>query len=161
MYKRPLLPAGFTAPARLDGEGFHLRQLRASDVVKDFAAVMESEKRLVGFMDPKDAWPSGLTIEENLVDCGWHEREFTLGHSFAFTVMNDAEDRVLGCCYIYPSDRADHDVMVFYWVREAEYHADLDAKLGDALRAWIGKSWPFRRVAYPGRDIAWSQWMAS
>jgi hypothetical protein len=158
MYKRPLVPGGFVAPTRLDGEGFHLRPLRAADVVKDFAAVVETEKRLIGFMDPKDTWPAGLTVEENLVDLGWHEREFTLGHSFAYTVMNDGEGRVLGCCYIYPSDRPEYDAMVFYWVREAEYRSSLDRRLGDALRAWIERSWPLRRVAYPGRDIPWQQW---
>lgn len=158
MYKRPLIPGAFVAPARLDGPGFHLRRLGAADVVKDFAAVMESESRLVGFMDPADTWPTGLTIQENLVDLGWHEREFTLGHSFAYTVMNDAEDRCLGCSYIYPSDRPGYDAMVFYWVREAEFRAGFDPVLGDALRRWIARDWPLKRVAFPGRDIAWAEW---
>lgn len=157
MYKRPLIP-GFVPPARLDGNGFHLRRLSSVDVVKDFAAVMDSAERLVGFMDPNDRWPTGLTIQENLVDLGWHEREFTLGHSFAYTVMNDAEDRCLGCSYIYPSDRPGYDAMVFYWVREAEHQAGFDKVLGDAFRNWLAKDWPLKRVAFPGRDVPWSEW---
>jgi hypothetical protein len=158
MYKRPLVPGDFIVPERLAGDGFHLRRLGIADVAKDYAAVMESQQRLIGFMEPGSTWPAGLTLEENLVDLGWHQREFTLRHSFAYTVMNDAEERCLGCCYIYPSDREQFEAMIFYWVREAEYKTGLDARLGGLLRAWIAETWPFRRVAYPGRDIPWAEW---
>ena len=40
MYKRPLIPAGFTPPARSAGPRFHLRMLTIHDAVKDFDAVM-------------------------------------------------------------------------------------------------------------------------
>jgi hypothetical protein len=158
MYRRPLVPKTFAVPARLEGDGFHLRRLNASDVVKDYAAVMESAPRLVRFMDPEGGWPTGMTLDENLVDLGWHQREFMLRHSFAYTVMNDAEDRCLGCCYIYPSDNPSFEVMAYYWVREPEFHAGLDEKLGKLFRKWIAEVWPFRSVAYPGRDIPWSEW---
>jgi hypothetical protein len=157
MYSRPLVPAGFVVPQRLDGDGFHLRMLRTTDVVKDYAAVMESEQRLVGFMSQADRWPEGLTIEENLVDLGWHQREFTLRHSFAYTVMNDDESRCLGCCYIYPSDRPGFDAMAFYWVREKEFQTGFDSVLGSAFRALV-TDFPLTKVAYPGRDIPWSGW---
>lgn len=158
MYKRPLVPDGFTVPLRLEGDGFHLRRLGVADVMKDFAAVMDSERRLTGLMAPDDDWPAGLTIEENLVDLGWHQREFTLRHSFAYTVMNDAEDRCLGCFYIYPSDRPGFDAMAFYWAREAEHLAGFDEVLGRAVREWVARDWPFSKVAWPGRDIPWAQW---
>jgi hypothetical protein len=157
MYSRPLVPDNYVVPQRLDGEGFHLRMLRTADVVKDFAAVAESAQRLVGFMSPADRWPEGLTIDENLVDLGWHEREFTLRHSFAYTVMNDDESRCLGCCYIYPSDRLGFEAMAFYWAREKEYQDGFDSVLGAAFRAFVA-GFPFSRVAYPGRDIPWSAW---
>jgi hypothetical protein len=157
MYSRPLVPDDFTVPLRCDGPGFHLRPLRARDVVLDFAAVMESEARLIGFMDPRSTWPQGLTLEENLVDLGWHEREFTLRHSFAYTVMNGAEDRCLGCCYVYPSDRPRYDAMAFYWCREREHQAGFDPVLGQVFRTML-RAWPLPRIAYPGRDIPWSEW---
>lgn len=154
MYKRPLVPEGFTVPDRLDGAGFHLRMLSVHDTVKDFSAVVESEARLIGLMEPASTWPRGLTIEDNLIDLAWHHREFTIGHSFAYTVMNDDESRCLGCCYINPSDRADYDAVVFYWARDVVF----EAELGGAFRKFINSSWPFKRVAYPGRDIPWSRW---
>ncbi|MDZ4734872.1 MAG: hypothetical protein SGJ07_00850 [Rhodospirillaceae bacterium] len=157
MYQRLLVPVDFQPPARIDGEGFHLRMLSVHDVVKDYATVMESEARLIGFMNPNEDWPRGLTILENLIDLGWHQREFTLRHSFAYTVMNDDESRCLGCCYIYPSDRPGYDAMAYYWAREAEYRSGFDKALGDAFRGLVAK-FPFGKVAFPGRDIPWSQW---
>ena len=158
MYNRRLVPEDFDVPIRLDGVGFHLRMLSVHDVVKDFAAVVESEDRLVGSMGDGSEWPRGLTIEENLIDLGWHHREFTIGHSFAYTVMNEDESRCLGCCYINPSDKAEYDAVAFYWVREREYKLGFDAVLGKAFREFLVAQWPFRNVAYPGRDIAWSDW---
>ena len=158
MYDRRLVPKDFQVPARLEGPGFHLRILSVHDVVKDFAAVVESEGRLVGSMGDGSDWPRGLTIEENLIDLAWHHRVFTIGHSFAYTVMNDDESRCLGCCYINPGDKAEYDAAAFYWVREREFKLGFDAILGAAFRGFLAAQWPFKTVAYPGRDIAWSNW---
>ncbi len=158
MYSRRLVPIDFEVPVRLNGAGFHLRMLSVHDVVKDFAAVTESEGRLVGSMGDGSDWPRGLTIEENLIDLAWHHREFTIGHSFAYTVMNDDESRCLGCCYINPSDKPDYDAVAFYWVREREFKEGFDAVLGKAFRGFLAAQWPFKTVAFPGRDIAWSEW---
>ena len=157
MYSRPLVPRLFRVPDRVDGRGFHLRMLTVHDVVKDYSAVTESEARLVHFMDPREDWPRGLTIQENLIDLGWHQREFTLRHSFAYTVMNDDESRCLGCCYIYPSDRSGYDAMAYYWARETEFAGGFDVVLGDTFRALVAR-FPFERVAFPGRDIPWAKW---
>lgn len=158
MYARPIVPASFHVPLRLEGDGFVLRPLTVNDVVKDFDAVVSSTDRLVGHMDPADSWPRGLTLEENLVDLGWHQREFTLRHSFAYTVFSPDGGTCLGCAYIYPCFKQGYDVEVYYWVRTSEAGSGLEARLGRTLRSWLANDWPFRCVAYPGRDIAWSAW---
>ncbi len=160
MYARPMVPADFVVPERLEEDGFRLRPLTVNDLIKDYDAVMTSLERLAGFMDPSSDWPAGLTLEEDLIDLGWHQRELTLRHSFAYTVMAPDEAECLGCCYIYPSDKAGFDAMAFYWVRESAAAGGLDERLGAAFRGWIARSWPFRRVAFPGRDIAWREWLA-
>src|SRR5215510_11038582 len=114
MYSRPLVPADFDVPLRLDGDRFILRPLTVNDLIKDYDAVMTSTDRLVGFMNPSGTWPRRLTLEEDLIDLGWHQREFTMRHSFAYTVMSPDEQECLGCCYIYPSDNPDYDAMTFY-----------------------------------------------
>jgi hypothetical protein len=161
VYRRPLVPDGFVVPERLDGDGFHARPLTIHDLVKDYDAVMTSAARLVGGMDPADTWPAGLTLEEDLIDLAWHQREFTLRHSFAYTVMSPDESSSLGCLYLYPTGVEGFDAVAFYWVRTSEVAGGLDERLGASLRTWLAESWPFARVAFPGRDIDWADWPAA
>jgi hypothetical protein len=158
MYSRLLVPADFRVPLRFDGDGFILRPLTVNDLVKDYDAVMTSADRLVGLMSPSSSWPRGLTLEEDLIDLGWHQREFTKRHSFAYTVMSPDEEECLGCCYIVPSDKAGYDAAAYYWARSGTLAGGFEDRLGAAFRAWIAKDWPFAHVAYPGRDIAWKDW---
>ncbi len=55
--------------------------LTINDLVKDYDAVMSSVEHIRSSfnLDPEESWPEGLTLEEDLIDLGWHQREFTLG----------------------------------------------------------------------------------
>jgi len=153
VYSRPLVPDGFVVPLRLEAEGFTLRPLTVDDVVQDYDAVMTSVDRLVGVLDGTD-WPRGLTLAEDLVDLGWHQREFTLRHSFAYTVFTPDDSVCLGCVYLYPRDGVPvgDAVDVYLWVRTGEVAGGLDGRLEAAVRAWVETEWPFTDVRYPGRD---------
>lgn len=155
MYSRPLLPQGHP-PETFSGEGFRARPLTLADAEADFEAVMASAHRLVGWMDPESRWPEGLTLHENRVDLGWHEREFTLGHSFAWTVTGPAGAPTIGCAYLYPSDREGAEAMAFWWLRpEAD---GIGPAFEAAFRALL-QALPLT-VALPGRDIPWPDWHA-
>lgn len=157
MYNRPLVPAKFQVPERLKGNGYHLRMLTIDDVDKDFEAVMESAARLKGLLDPNSSWPDGLTKKEDTIDLAWHQREFTLCHSFAYTVVSADESRCLGCMYIFPSNNPKFDALVFYWAR-AGHNADaFDNELGALIRRWLIDVWPFTAVAFPGRETPWDK----
>lgn len=157
MYNQPLVPPGFHVPERLTGNGYYLRMLSIDDVEKDFEAVMESAGRLKGLLDPESSWPEGLTKKEDMIDLAWHQREFTLRHSFAYTVMSADESKCLGCMYIFPSKNAAFDAAVFYWAREASNANAIDQELGILIRTWLAEVWPFKAVAFPGRDTPWDQ----
>lgn len=159
MYGRKIVPDGFAVPEKLAGDGFHLRMLSIEDVEKDYAAVVASTARLKGLLDPESDWPEGLTLREDLVDLGWHEREFTLRRSFAYTVMSADESQCLGCVYIFPSEDPAFEAAVFYWARDGRDWARRDEALGRLVRDWMA-AWPFARVAFPGRDIPWPRWRA-
>jgi hypothetical protein len=34
----------------------------------------------------------------------------------------------------------------------------MDGVLFDKVKKWVDKEWPFKNVAYPGRDISWHKW---
>jgi hypothetical protein len=150
-----LVPREFIVPELLEQPEFMLRPLRITDVVKDFDAVMTSVAHLQGIFGPSNDWPrSDLSFEQDLIDLGWHHAEFQMRKSFAYTVMSPDQGRCLGCVYIYRTSLAGFDAEAFCWVR-ASHAAALDGPLLDAVRRWLKSSWPFKSVAFPGRDQPW------
>jgi hypothetical protein len=67
-----------------------------------------------------------LTLEDDLVDLGWHQREFKLRRSFAYTVMSLDEKKCLGCLYIEPSEKTGFEARVILWVRQSELDTGLE-----------------------------------
>ena len=96
--------------------------------------------------------------EQDLVDLGWHQKEFERRSSFAFTVMNLDESRCLGCIYIDPSEKAGYEAKAIFWVRQSEIRNDFDEKLFSVVKSWLSEEWWFTTVAFPGREISWNQW---
>ena len=70
MYKRPLVPADFVVPAGFRHKEFIARMLSVRDLIPDFDAGNETEKHLVGLMEPDSEWPRGLTLEEDAIHLG-------------------------------------------------------------------------------------------
>jgi hypothetical protein len=149
----------FKIPEKLETKEFRLRMLTVNDLVKDYDAVMSSVDELKTIWPDSD-WPVGLTLEENLIDLGWHQREFLIRRSFAYTVVSLDETRVLGCVYINPTRKRGYDAEVYLWARETKLGTGLDARLCDAVKLWLKSEWSFANVAFPGRDIDWDIWNA-
>jgi|TARA_B100001063_G_scaffold13780_1_gene10692 hypothetical protein len=155
--KRHFVPKDFVVPSELKTAKFRLRMLSIDDAEKDFEAVVSSPARLSQVW-PDSGWPAGLTLRQNLIDLGWHEKEFQNRSSFAYTMVAPDESRVLGCVYFYPTDKAGYDAEVFLWVRESEAATDLDRDLFEVVQRWLASDWPFEHPAYPGRTISWELW---
>jgi hypothetical protein len=153
----PFVPANFSVPDRLETDEFRLRMLTVNDVAKDYDAVMSSVDHCKTIW-PDLGWPEGLTLEQNLIDLGWHQREFQTRRSFAYTVVNLAESVVLGCVYIEPTKRRGYDAAVYLWARQSELAGGLEDRLYRAVQQWLRSHWPFASPAFPGRDITWDAW---
>ena len=156
--KRPFVPKDFKVPEKLETTKFRLRMLTVNDVVKDYDAVMTSVDHLRGVFGPGLSWPSGLTFEQDLIDLGWHQKEFQRRTSFAYTVMNLSESQCLGCVYIDPTFKRGYDAEAYLWVRASEFGKGLDPILFAAVKKWIAERWPFKNVAFPGREVDWEVW---
>jgi hypothetical protein len=148
---KPFVADDFSVPEGLVTGDFRLRMLTVNDVVKDFDAVMSSMPELRMIFPDWGDWPEDLTLEQNLIDLGWHQKEFQRRSSFAYTVVSLDEARVLGCVYVVPPERAECDAEVYLWARESPLGSEADQVLEKAVRSWIAREWPFDRVAYPGR----------
>ena len=154
----------FEIPALLETNLFRIRMLSVDDVKKDYEAVIESRELLqTKFVG---SWPrEGFTLEENLADLERHQQEFLDRKAFAYTVVSLDETKVLGCIYINPPQKYSHipefveymkkncpDAVIFMWVRQTEHEKGLDETLFHTVRDWINENWPFRKIAYPGRE---------
>ena len=155
----PFVAADFEVPATLETEDFRLRMLTVNDVIKDYDAVMSSADYLIDVW-PDSGWPVGLTLEQNLVDLGWHQGEFERRRSFAYTVVTLDGGRVVGCVYINPTRKRGYDAQVYLWAREAPMSSQPDAELYEAVGAWLASEWPFENPAFPGRSVDWDTWNA-
>lgn len=134
--------AGSTIPCEAEVGGLRLRTLRRDDVEEDFRAVMETAARLrrlsAGY---GGSWPEGLTLERNLLDLAWHEREFSARRSFAWTIREGGA--YLGCAYLMPRWEPGTANAV-HWFREGEEARS--AAFGPAFHAWVSAP-PFPSLA--------------
>ncbi|MFT7533199.1 MAG: hypothetical protein ACI9FD_004234 [Gammaproteobacteria bacterium] len=162
MNHKPLVQPDFELPVELETPRFVLRMLTIHDVIRDYDAVMSSADHLKSTYSNVNnrSWPDGLTLENNLIDLGWHQREFTIRRSFAYKVVSPDESAYLGCIYINPTLKLDYDAMVMLWVRASELDSGLDDEVFIAVKTWVTECWSFERVAYPGRDISVSDWQS-
>lgn len=153
------VPDDFTVPEAAESPAFTLRPIGINDAVKDYDAVMTSRERLRGVFGPTSTWPGeDLSLEQNIVDLAWHQKEFQRRTSFAFAVMSSDKLAELGCVYLYPSSHPDFDVEAYLWVRADSAH--LDEELYGFVRDWLVAAWPFRNPAFPGRTVPWDAWTA-
>jgi len=77
-----------------------------------------------------------MTLEANLDDLVRHAKDFEVRRAFTHSIL-EGED-VIGCIYIYPDRRTNHDASISSWVRQS--HAELDAEVRQALSTWIDEA---------------------
>jgi hypothetical protein len=146
------VPADFDPPTSLVTDRFRLEPLGPQHNESDHAAWMSSIGHIrstPGYPDGR--WPpaDGMTLERNLSDLRRHAEDFARRAGFTFTVLDPADDQVIGCVYLYPTAAEDFEVTVQSWVRADK--ADLDVPLADAVARWLATDWPWERVDRCGR----------
>jgi hypothetical protein len=150
----PFLPPDFQVPASVETKHFRMRSITIHDVFKDYDAVMSSREHLWARFGAIWGWPrEDLTIEQNLVDLGWHQKEFQLRSSFDYAVVSPDERRLLGCVYIDPAEEPGIDAEVWYWARQSELVNGLEQQIETFLNAWLSSAWPFATVMINGVKI--------
>ena len=156
---KPFVLTDFKVPDKFENQHFRLRMLTVNDVIKDYDAVMTSIDHLREFDGPGTKWPSkDLSLEQDLIDLGWHQKEFQKRRSFTFTVVNLDETKVMGCLYIFPTEKIGYNAEITMWVRQSAYEENLDPILFVTVKNWISEKWPFKKIGYPGRELSWEEW---
>ena len=153
-----LVPEYFEVPRLAETPEFRVRLISVLDVVKDYEAVMTSRDHLWGVF-PWYKWPKAeMTIEEDFRDLDWHEREFEKRSSFCYAVFTRDESQEIGCIYVFPCKKSSYDAIIILWVRASKLESGFDQELYEFTRSWMSEKWPFKKVAFPGRDISWEKW---
>ncbi|MEO1488117.1 MAG: twin-arginine translocation pathway signal protein [Pseudomonadota bacterium] len=155
------MSADFAVPTAIKGEGFKLVPLGPELAEIDYAAYMSSIEHLQTTFTRSTSWPrEGLTADDAILDMETEEARFKARTSFAYAVLTPDGTRERGCVYVYPSEVEGYDAKVSLWVTKAEFDAGFDEELYAWTQKWIASEWPFEKVAYPGRAIAWEEWDA-
>jgi hypothetical protein len=158
VYHAPLIEPGTELVTVVETDRFRIRPMTVQDVVRDYEAVASSPAELgAAFGDP-DAVPQPYTFEQEIIELGWHQKEFQMGFSFVFIVVPLDEHTSFGNVYVFPGSRSDFDAEVYTWVRKDQIASGMGEELFAVTKRWIAHSWPFERVAYPGREIGWDAW---
>ncbi len=126
-------------PREADVGPFRLGPLGPGQAEEDFEVVTASESVLVGVFGGD--WPKGLTLSENRVDMGWHDREFTAKRSFAW-IVRDTEGAYLGCAYLYPAIGTTGRGQVVTWIRDMPERLEILAEFNLAFAGWLGPFLP-------------------
>lgn len=147
----------FTPPERVETSAFVCRRLTVRDVYDDYIAVMSS----IDFIQKTrgGTWPTkDLTFEQDLVDLGWHQKEFADRSSFAYVVYDKNEEDYMGCFYLYPpgyrSEKSvEADVDVSWWVTAEKYQQGYYEKVYEFLKKWLKEAWGFDRIGFTNKEI--------
>jgi hypothetical protein len=145
-----LVPDDFVVPAGLRTEVFTLEPLSVRHNELDYAAwttSIEHIRQTPGY--PDGSWPKPMSLEQNAADLARHERDFADRVGFTYTALDPATGDVIGCLYLYPSERGDYDADVRSWVRADR--ADLDKPLYELVSGWLASDWPFTNPDYAAR----------
>lgn len=151
--KTAIVPKGFSTPQ------FTIRPLLATDVQKDYEAVMAAQElnlRLTEGRWPKD----GFSVEENLEDLKYHQIMHEERKEFTYTIMDPEEQNCLGCIYFYPPNiettgglkannlSEDFVSIMYFWLRPDMTTNEFGRRFFDDIRGWIKAEWDFNNVYY-------------
>ena len=147
----PFDKKNLAAPIEVDSLRFILRPLTIHHVIKDYDAVMTSQVHLWQRFGEVWAWPAvDLTLEQDLIDLAWHQKEFQTNSSFAYAVLSLDQSHVLGCLYIYPPSTLRAEADVWFWARQSELEQNLEHNIEIFIFDWLSESWPFDTVMLNG-----------
>jgi len=156
------VPADFNVPTLVETGDFKIVPLGPGLVKIDFEAYMSSIEHLQKTFTRSTDWPhKGISDADAMRDMETEQARFRNRTSFAYAILTKDGRRERGCVYVYPSPVAGYDAEVRLWVTKAEHDAGFDAEVFAWVTNWMRRDWPFAKIAYPGRAIAWEKWAAA
>jgi virginiamycin B lyase len=145
------VPATFAVPGPPKVANYVWNILQPEILAQDYQALIDRAGRTV---------PVSSTTDEDYGELKRHEWEFQHHTAFAYGIMAPDKQSELACVYINPSQKQGYDATVRLWVTKQGMEAGLEPVLEKAVRDWVKTKWPFKAVAFPGRDMPMTEWNA-
>jgi len=154
------LPDAFEVPAGAMFEDWKLELLTMDHTRLDYAAYMANIDHIRGVLGPEHFdWPTpDITPRHALADLGWCEWMHDNRTCFSYGIFAPDMSREIGCLYVSPSKRADHDAEICFWFVEEFSKQEIEPRFLAFAKDWIA-AWPFKNPGFPGREIAWEDWL--
>jgi hypothetical protein len=153
------VPDAFQPPRTYAGRGYKLVPLGPDVAELDFKAYMGSIDHIRSTMGGK--WPNpSLTMADQAKDMAGEKDQWDGRKSFPYAILSADGTKELGCFYIRPSGKAGYDAAITLWVTKDQFDAGFEKQLIPEMKAWLASAWPFKKPAWPGREIPMSQWRA-
>jgi virginiamycin B lyase len=149
--KARFMPPTFAAPGPPRVGDYVWNILEPTILAQDYQALVDRAGRTT---------PMTSTLAEDYGELKRHEWEFQHHTAFAYGILSPDMSSQLACVYINPSPKAGYDATVRLWVTKQGAAAGLEPLLEAAVREWITAKWPFKAVAFPGRDMPMTEWNA-
>lgn len=130
----------YTPPKKVTFDFFFIKVLSIDIAAEDYEVVMKNREFIEGVFGEGSSWPSkNLTLRQNTIDLGWHEKEFQNKNTFAYNIRS-LDDAYLGCVYIYPKENNTAKVIIWTIEKIAEKHGK---EIIASLSEWIDSEWHF------------------
>jgi hypothetical protein len=152
--QQPFVPADYVVPTEFRTAKYKLVPLGPAVVHQDYEAYMSSIEHLQKTFGG-GRWPTkDITMTDAMKDMENEQSRFEKRQSFAYGVLSLDGKKEWGSVYVRPSRKAGYDAMVTMWVTKAKFDQGFEDELYKDVKGWVGKSWPFGKVAFVGRDIS-------
>jgi virginiamycin B lyase len=151
MKKVRFVPEDFLLPVVPKIKNYAWNILEPEILDQDYQALMDRYEQ---------KGPSSISKGEDYGELKRHRWEFQHQTSYAWGILTADKKQELACVYVNPSKKAGYDATVRLWVTKQGADAGLEPVLEAAVREWIKTQWPFKKVAYPGRDVSMESWNA-
>lgn len=138
MYSPKLFPELISPPIGFEQSGIVVEPISVTHVIIDFEAVYVSRHKLHEKYATQSNWPLNITLHDNLVDLGWHEKEFRDGSSFAYTITNHSRSKCFGCIYITPTMEGP---TLSFWLRSDGASPINETSFEIIIRNWLTTAW--------------------
>jgi hypothetical protein len=154
-----LVPDSFQVPTTYVGANYKIVPLGPAVAELDYQAYMSSIDHIRKTQG--GTWPRpDLTMADQAKDMAGEKAQWDGRKSFPFAVLNPEGTKELGCFYLRPSPKEGYDVVATMWVTKDQFDKGFEDQLYKDMKAWVSKAWPFKTVAWRGREITAEAWRA-